>query len=162
VSYSVQPPLVTPELYELGPAQVDYGTSTFTEARPWYLAVDPSPELLFIQSGKWEPPDGASLSTADLTDLNTSGGAGVLLDANGAYNFTGVLQNPTPYGQIDTVTQVHIIMDWIDAGVERLRDTGMYLGNAYRITDLDVFCEAGLQGFLGTSIGSRKRYPGNQ
>ena len=41
VSYSAKPPLVTPELYEIGPAYISYDSQTFTEARPWYLAVDP-------------------------------------------------------------------------------------------------------------------------
>jgi len=41
VSYSAQPPLATPELYEIGPSYIDYGSQTFNEARPWYLAVDP-------------------------------------------------------------------------------------------------------------------------
>jgi len=46
VSYSATPPLVTPELYELGPAFVNYNDNDgnqeiFYEARPWYLAVDP-------------------------------------------------------------------------------------------------------------------------
>jgi hypothetical protein len=41
VSYVAKPPLVTPELWELGPSFVDYSSGTFTEARPWFLAVDP-------------------------------------------------------------------------------------------------------------------------
>lgn len=41
VSYIVSPPLVTPDLYEIGPSYVEYGTSSFFEARPWYLAIDP-------------------------------------------------------------------------------------------------------------------------
>ncbi len=42
VSYSAQTPLIWPYLYEIGPAGIDYGNKTFTEARPWLLAVDPS------------------------------------------------------------------------------------------------------------------------
>ncbi|MFH0869533.1 MAG: DUF2341 domain-containing protein [archaeon] len=52
VSYSVQAPLVTPELYNLGQSMVIYdaigsngtngSSATFTEARPWYLAADPA------------------------------------------------------------------------------------------------------------------------
>jgi|GEM_PF-963978 len=49
VSYSATPPFVTPELYELGPAFVNYvndnnDQNVFYEARPWYLAVDPYQE----------------------------------------------------------------------------------------------------------------------
>ena len=49
VSYSVQAPLVTPDLYTLGQSIVIYNiiesngsSATFTEARPWYLAADPA------------------------------------------------------------------------------------------------------------------------
>ena len=41
VSYSAQIPLATPELYEIGPSYINYNSEIFTEARPWYLAVDP-------------------------------------------------------------------------------------------------------------------------
>ena len=41
VSYSAIPPLITPELYEIGPSFIEYSNEVFTEARPWYLAVDP-------------------------------------------------------------------------------------------------------------------------
>jgi hypothetical protein len=47
VNYSAALPLVTPELYQLGPALVSYGSGVsdiFYEARPWYLAVDPQGE----------------------------------------------------------------------------------------------------------------------
>ncbi|MBW2990763.1 hypothetical protein KY348_03595 [Candidatus Woesearchaeota archaeon] len=42
VSYSARPPLVTPELYELGPSYINYSSRIFYEARSWYLAVDPT------------------------------------------------------------------------------------------------------------------------
>jgi hypothetical protein len=42
ISYSTQPPLITPELYEIGLSYISYASNTFTEARPWYLAVDPA------------------------------------------------------------------------------------------------------------------------
>jgi len=41
ISYSAIPPLISPELYALGPSLVSYDENTFYEARPWYLAVDP-------------------------------------------------------------------------------------------------------------------------
>ncbi|MFH1850208.1 MAG: CARDB domain-containing protein [archaeon] len=41
VSYSALPPLITPELYEVGPSRVGTPKTIFVEARPWYLAVDP-------------------------------------------------------------------------------------------------------------------------
>ncbi len=40
IEYTAQPPLITPELYTLR-SFIEYNGSVFTEARPWYLAVDP-------------------------------------------------------------------------------------------------------------------------
>ncbi len=45
VSYSARPPYASPDLYTLGPATVDDTGQLFTEARPWYLAVDPTNAL---------------------------------------------------------------------------------------------------------------------
>ncbi|MBW2974170.1 DNRLRE domain-containing protein, partial [Candidatus Woesearchaeota archaeon] len=41
INYIALPPFITPDLYELGPAYVDYASSRYYEARPWYLAIDP-------------------------------------------------------------------------------------------------------------------------
>jgi len=41
VGYSYSVPHVWPYLYALGPLEIDYDSQTFTEARPWYVAVDP-------------------------------------------------------------------------------------------------------------------------
>ncbi len=41
VNYSYSVPMEWPKLYQLGPVEVDYGNETFTEARPWWVAVDP-------------------------------------------------------------------------------------------------------------------------
>ncbi|MBN1275097.1 DUF2341 domain-containing protein [Candidatus Woesearchaeota archaeon] len=40
-SYTASLPLITPTMYDLGEAKITYGNSSFTEGRPWYLAVDP-------------------------------------------------------------------------------------------------------------------------
>jgi len=41
VEYSYSVPLIWPYLYELGEAEIFYNNQVFTEARPWYVAVDP-------------------------------------------------------------------------------------------------------------------------
>jgi len=41
ISYRFNVPLITPELYELGPSSVAFNNNVFYEARPWFLAVDP-------------------------------------------------------------------------------------------------------------------------
>ncbi|MCK4492159.1 MAG: hypothetical protein KAU03_06020, partial [Candidatus Altiarchaeales archaeon] len=42
VSYRAQAPLIWPYLYQLGPAVINYAENAFKEARPWFLAVDPT------------------------------------------------------------------------------------------------------------------------
>ncbi|MBN1793321.1 DUF2341 domain-containing protein [Candidatus Woesearchaeota archaeon] len=42
IIYEAKPPLITPELYQLGPALVSYPSGSYAEARPWFLAVDPN------------------------------------------------------------------------------------------------------------------------
>ena len=49
VSYSYAVPPVWPYLYALGPVEISYDSETFTEARPWYVAVDPI-SIINVQS----------------------------------------------------------------------------------------------------------------
>jgi len=42
VEYSYAVPLVFPELYALGPLEIKYDNEIFTEARPWFVANDPT------------------------------------------------------------------------------------------------------------------------
>jgi len=55
ISYSALPPLVTPELFELGPSFVEYTSGSipalFSEARPWYIAIDPVVTSSDLESG---------------------------------------------------------------------------------------------------------------
>ena len=48
VSYSYSVPHIWPYLYALGPAEIGYGSERFTEARAWYVAVDP--ETIFHET----------------------------------------------------------------------------------------------------------------
>ncbi|MCK4677388.1 MAG: hypothetical protein KAT48_04590, partial [Bacteroidales bacterium] len=66
VNYSYSVPMEWPKLYQLGPVEIDYGNETFTEARPWWVAVDPT---TFD-----EPPDTAVNDDDDdvLAQVNTS------------------------------------------------------------------------------------------
>lgn len=45
VEYVARPPYAAPDLYTLGPSYVESHSGAFTEARPWYLAIDPSETL---------------------------------------------------------------------------------------------------------------------
>ena len=50
VSYSYSVQHVWPYLYALGPAEISYDSQTFTEARSWYVAVDPELEHRYATS----------------------------------------------------------------------------------------------------------------
>jgi hypothetical protein len=41
VSYTANSPLITPDVWNIGPLFVNYDSNTFYEARPWILAIDP-------------------------------------------------------------------------------------------------------------------------
>ncbi len=75
VSYSYSVPKVFPQLYALGRADVQKGGSNFTEARNWFVAADPPPQVglktveFFVnQSG------GYNYSTNAINLLDTYGG----------------------------------------------------------------------------------------
>ena len=42
IKYTYSVPMIFPELYPLGEAVINYGDQTFTEARPWFVANDPT------------------------------------------------------------------------------------------------------------------------
>ena len=46
VQYLYSVPMVFPQLYALGPAQITYGNNTFTEARQWFVANDPPADTI--------------------------------------------------------------------------------------------------------------------
>ncbi|MBN1502354.1 hypothetical protein JW930_02320 [Candidatus Woesearchaeota archaeon] len=71
IVYSSYIPLITPALYEIGPSIITYGTSSFYEARAWYLAVDPSQAQMFKETfpnadGTWNG-DGNGDTAQDMT-----------------------------------------------------------------------------------------------
>jgi|GEM_PF-1531032 len=41
VEYTANSPLITPMLWEIGPAYIKYSGKEYQEARPWFLAIDP-------------------------------------------------------------------------------------------------------------------------
>ncbi len=76
VSYSYAVPPVWPYLYALGTAEISYDSETFTEARPWYVAVDPI-SIINVQSypavgGNWSVKFETE-GTADLTITAVNG-----------------------------------------------------------------------------------------
>ena len=70
IQYSYAVPLVFPQLYALGPVEIDYGTQSFKEARPWFVANDPIHRETNSAStaGTTSP-----LNTGTMTSTNTHG-----------------------------------------------------------------------------------------
>src|SRR5690348_13142500 len=69
VQYSYSVPLVFPQLYALGPVEIDYGNQKFTEARQWFVANDPQTNFYDPTTdvtSNWTPtPTGSHWSTLD-------------------------------------------------------------------------------------------------
>jgi len=59
VNYSYAVPHIWPYLYALGPVKIDYEAQTFKEARPWYVAVDPAPNISLNN-----PPNGSTTTNS--------------------------------------------------------------------------------------------------
>ncbi|MCK4491971.1 MAG: hypothetical protein KAU03_05060, partial [Candidatus Altiarchaeales archaeon] len=61
VSYTARPPLKTPYLWRLGQSFIEHEYGVFTEARPWYLAVDP--DTIFFEN--WDDGNDNGWTDAD-------------------------------------------------------------------------------------------------
>ncbi|MCF7861918.1 DUF2341 domain-containing protein [Candidatus Woesearchaeota archaeon] len=78
VSYFAQPPLRSPDLFELGPSTImyggdTYGDGTYEESRTWYLAIDPKEEetktcAAIVTSGYASGDDTGTCSQVDSPD----------------------------------------------------------------------------------------------
>ena len=73
VNYSYSVPMEWPKLYQLGPLEIDYGERTFAEARPWYVAVDPTVHTYDFSTGagsdKWAYRRQASVKPPGTNDV---------------------------------------------------------------------------------------------
>lgn len=70
VNYSYSVPMEWPKLYQLGPLEIDYGNETFTEARPWWVAVDPDEaHLILFWDGGVAPSGWTCISDNDGEDF---------------------------------------------------------------------------------------------
>jgi hypothetical protein len=104
VSYSYSVPHIWPYLYALGPAEIDYDSQTFREARPWYVAVDPVDTLR---------PDGAgdknTWASGDYSDVNDQSDATYLESSFTGWNkgLFSTANHPAGSGTINWV-RVHI------------------------------------------------------
>ncbi len=134
VSYSAQAPLITPDLYELGQAYIEYGSKIFIEARPWYLAIDP----VTISDDQ-----GSSLIVSSLS-LNES----EIFNVTVQFDATRLGQKVQASANIrleegeDTGTgdqSSNTITDTCGVG-----DNFKIIGRAYNCPDADMICQAGV------------------
>ena len=79
VQYSYSVPLKFPQLYALGPATISYGTnSSFTEARPWFVANDPAVAKLYLHAATSPdaPTDGEHSTALPVGTFKGNSGTG--------------------------------------------------------------------------------------
>ncbi|MCV0420259.1 MAG: hypothetical protein K5804_18600, partial [Microbacterium sp.] len=125
VSYAYSVPLETPQLYALGKIEVKQeGVPLFTEARNWYIAVDPE---ILIDS---------SVSTNAFDNMN-SGSGSVVVNATSVYQFYIATGSDLAYRYSDDRGQT-----W---GSEVILSAGSYL-------KLDVWYDKWTLGGTGDNI----------
>ncbi|KKL28087.1 hypothetical protein LCGC14_2378660, partial [marine sediment metagenome] len=110
VEYSYSIPLEFPQLYALGPIEINYGDlQTFTEARPWFVAADPISLVATSGITQFTSADPTrTYSVNSITDtiilavIGTHGGAvssGVSSNLDGAFTL-GRASGTTPQVEI--------------------------------------------------------------
>ncbi|MBN2454503.1 DUF2341 domain-containing protein, partial [Candidatus Woesearchaeota archaeon] len=127
VSYSALPPLVTPDLYEVGPSYITYGSQTFAEARPWYLAVDPVINITVCQGQDSETSQDSFPDSCDGSYPGACGSADRLSCNDGVYE-THTTGSNNQYGGVRIssynssitdctgITQVQLCYEWWTSG----------------------------------------------
>ncbi|MBI3027268.1 VCBS repeat-containing protein [Candidatus Woesearchaeota archaeon] len=145
VSYSARAPFITPELWELGNAYVKYGSQTFTEAKPWFLAVDPANSVnistpdagapgmnLVVQfiGDDFDSTDNVTVNTTDIfigtktiTDL-----AGNVVSDNGRVLTTVFFINPSAAAQDVQINISGVSLPQPFKIVVPTRDSGNFTG----------------------------------
>jgi hypothetical protein len=120
VTYSYAVPHIWPYLYALGPAEIGYDSKTFTEARPWYVAVDPT----YITESLWSESNSVSTTQLTLTNSAYTNGptTGNFADASGQWAkspyewWEFVMADSTKAGTINSVWLYlkHYQSGWVD------------------------------------------------
>ncbi len=160
VSYAAQTPLLTPYLYRLGPARIDYSSSSFYEARPWMLAIDPTINIRLNETSTQDYtaiPAVIAMGTADTTENSVSfsipattvvtmaianssafGGNGIFIPSGTTMNFGG-----TFFSQRSANTYVTWESKRFSSGATTF------------------ICQAGNNDTGGSQLGSTNNYRGN-
>ncbi|MCK4491092.1 MAG: hypothetical protein KAU03_00605, partial [Candidatus Altiarchaeales archaeon] len=98
VSYTLRPPLKSPHLYKLGPAEIEYGKELFREPRYWLMASDPSTEINVSAAqgtGAGVLPD--TLQADDGSFYEVDKGENVHVTGFNVTGFTGTITSVTLY-----------------------------------------------------------------
>jgi hypothetical protein len=159
VSYSALPPLVTPELYDIGPAYVLYGLDRFYEARSWYIAIDPVNNYT-VDSCTIEDDDGGSCTPSY---LDATGDSFVTLTTDGTTVYLTVyFQQDLPNGAENISAKAWIVHRnsfnarvqdeeihyngsgaWVQQGEDLAEDgNGVWVTDSRDISDIDTEAEA--------------------
>lgn len=134
LTYYLQAPLQTPDVDVLGEIAVVTQNSVQIEARPWFIAVDPTNILTPIVNANTEV-GGTDLSGAQVTAITTDDGSNVVVDK--AVTLTAELSNPTNTSPIASVNSlscslVYLSEDFSPAATFRVDDA--FGGNQLGIT----------------------------
>ncbi|MDE1867713.1 MAG: hypothetical protein KGI08_08420, partial [Thaumarchaeota archaeon] len=101
VQYTYSVPLQYPQLYALGPAQISYGSGqVFKEARPWFVAVDPSTGTIALNGAVQTTCKGTASGPSH--QLSCSGGTGITVPASGSNTLLLVIVS-TASGTVSSV-----------------------------------------------------------
>jgi len=104
LNYAVQAPLVTPDLYTLGMLSVESVAGIQIEARPWFLAIDPSATLLPELHVNTEV-GGTDLTAAQVTDISSDNTAYVTFTKG--TTLTSELSNMTNISMVESVQSIN-------------------------------------------------------
>ncbi|HEY9705069.1 MAG TPA: hypothetical protein V6C58_21700, partial [Allocoleopsis sp.] len=109
VSYVVQAPLISPELWTLGRSYITDGYFTYTEFRPWYIAADP-----VSQSRPTNFTDANSIGTNETNayDNSTTTYAVIQLDTAVAARYVVYNTfNITPFNPDSVINNLNVTFD---------------------------------------------------
>lgn len=104
LTYMVQPPLFSPDVDMLGEAIVHYSSGSQMEARPWYVAVDPTESLDPIVDALTEL-NGVDLSSAQVNAISTDDTSYVTITKNDEVTVElSNITNSTPLESVDSLS----------------------------------------------------------
>ncbi|MBI5859588.1 MAG: hypothetical protein HZB73_02515, partial [Nitrosarchaeum sp.] len=116
IEYTYSIPLEFPQLYSLGPIEINNFQEIFYETRPWFVAADPTPEKFgatATSTGTYTNQNSATAVNTDDTTYwgATSGGGRMLAGETGTVTNFGFTTSDIPTGATITNISVRALID---------------------------------------------------